>query len=188
LLSDNFNLNYFSKKFMSARVERTVPVKSVKAEKVIVDFDAERLKAPFLLRCGAVLIDYILLVSILVLSLIIGKIVGIDPAKPLNNEVVNTGWLIMILFALTNFIILPLFTGQSIGKMLTGLKIVKVNGNTPSFTMLLVRHVIGYPVSLLVFGLGFLLPVFNEQGRALHDFLAGTVVVYGRRQAEVVKS
>lgn len=167
---------------MSARVESTVPARSSKTERVIVNFDAERLKAPVSLRCGAFLIDYILLILILVLSLIVGKLIGIDPSKPLDNEVVNTGWLVMILFALTDFIILPLFTGQSVGKMLTGLKIVKTNGNMPSFTMLLVRHVIGYPLSLLVFGLGFLLPVFNDQGRALHDYLAGTIVVYGRRQ------
>ena len=167
---------------MSARVERTVPARRLKTEQVIVDFDAERLKAPFLLRCGAFLIDYILLISIPVLSLIIGKLLGTDPAKILNNEITNAGWLIMILFGLTDFVILPLFTGQSLGKMLTGLKIVKLNGTAPSFAGLIVRHLLGYPLSLLIFGIGFFLPVLNEKGRALHDFIAGTVVVYGRRQ------
>jgi uncharacterized RDD family membrane protein YckC len=171
---------------MSARVERVVPAKRIRTEQIVVNFDAERLKAPFSLRCGAILIDYILLVAVPVSSLIIGRLMGIEPAKLLNSEVSNAGWLITILLILTNFVILPLFSGQSIGKMLTGLRIVKTDGNTPSLPALLLRHLIGYPLSFLIFGLGFLLPVFNQKGRALHDFLAGTVVVYGRRRAETI--
>ncbi|MGI8640089.1 MAG: RDD family protein [Pyrinomonadaceae bacterium] len=169
---------------MSARAERVVPAKRIRTEQVVVNFDAERLKAPFSLRCGAILIDYILLVSVPVSSLIIARLMGIEPAKLLNSEISNAGWLITILLILTNFVILPLFSGQSIGKMLTGLRIVKIDGNAPSFTALLVRHLIGYPLSFLIFGLGFLLPVLNQKGRALHDVLAGTVVVYGRRRAK----
>jgi uncharacterized RDD family membrane protein YckC len=33
-------------------------------------------------------------------------------------------------------------------------------------------------------GIGFLIASFNEKGRSLTDFVAGTVVVYGRRRAE----
>ncbi len=172
---------------MSARVERVVPAKRIRTEQIVVNFDAERLKTPFSLRCGAILIDYILLVAVPVSSLIIGRLMGIEPAKLLNSEVSNAGWLITILLILTNFVILPLFSGQSIGKMLTGLRIVKTDGNTPSLPALLLRHLIGYPLSFLIFGLGFLLPVFNQKGRALHDFLAGTVVVYGRRRMKSEK-
>ena len=167
---------------MSARAERTVPVRSLRAEKIIVNFDAERLKAPFLLRCGAVLIDYILLICMPVISLLLGRSFSYDGAKLLNSEVSNAGWLIMILLAVTNFVIFPLFTGKSLGKMLTGLRIVKVDGNPPSLISLLIRHLVGYPLTLLTLGIGFLLSVFNQKGRALHDLLAGTVVVYGRRK------
>ncbi len=167
---------------MSARVERAVPAKIIRTEQVIVDFDAERLKAPFLLRCGALLIDYILLVSVPVVGLLFARIFEEDPSKFLKNA--NTGWLIMILFAITNFVILPMFSGQSIGKFLTGLRIVKTDGNAPSLNRLLVRHLIGYTFTFLTLGLGLLFSVLNYKGRALHDFLAGTVVVYGRRRTE----
>ncbi len=167
---------------MSARVERTVPAKSVRPEPIIVDFDAERLKAPFLLRCGAILIDYILLVSVPVISLLIGRFSEYDGAKLLNSEASNIGWLIVTLLILTNFVILPLFSGQTIGKILTGLKIVKTDGNAASFSRLLVRHLVGYPLTILTLGIGLLFAVVNQKGRALHDFLAGTVVVYGRRR------
>ncbi len=167
---------------MSARVERAVPAARPNAEQIIVDFDTERLHAPFLLRCGAILIDYILLVSIPVVSLLLGRSFEYDGARLLNSEVSNAGWLIMILLGLTNFIIFPMFSGQSIGKMLTGLRIVKTDGSSASFSRLLVRHLIGYPLTILTAGLGLFIAVLNQNGRALHDYLSGTIVVYGRRR------
>jgi uncharacterized RDD family membrane protein YckC len=105
---------------------------------------------------------------------------GVPDAKFLNNEFTNVGWLLMIVLALTNLIIFPLFSGQSIGKMLTGLRIVSKDGNVPSFRNLLLRHFVGYPLTILTLGLGFLFSVLNQKGRALHDFLAGTVIIYGK--------
>lgn len=175
---------------MSARVEsvkqteRRAPVSRIKTEKVVVDFDANRLKAPFLLRCGALLIDYILLISIPVISILLARFSGEDGAKLINSEINNTGWLIMILLGLTNFVILPMFTGQSIGKMLTGLRVVQVDGTNPTFGKLFLRHIFGYLLTILTGGIGFLLAAFNKKGRSLHDFIAGTVVVYGRRRVE----
>ena len=169
---------------MNARVERVVPARAIRTEQVIVDFEAERLKAPFLLRCGAILIDYIVLIFIPVGSLLIGRLMNIESSKLLNSEISNTGWLIMVLLALTNFVIFPMFSGQSIGKMLTGLRVVRTDGNAASFSRLLVRHSIGYLLTIATVGLGFLFSILNQKGRALHDFLSGTVVVYGRRRTE----
>jgi uncharacterized RDD family membrane protein YckC len=167
---------------MSARVERTIPVRSVKPETIIVNFDAEQLKAPFLLRCGAILIDYIILIAAPVISLLVGRLMEIEPTKLLHSNVANTGWLIMILLALTNFVFLPLLVGQSIGKMLTGLRVVRKDGGAPSLVNLCLRHLIGYPLTALTLGLGFFLAMINQKGRALHDFIAGTVVIYGQKQ------
>ena len=173
-----------SNNYMSASVGRTVPVRRKRTEQIIVNFDVERLKAPFLLRCGAVLIDYILLICMPVISLLLGRAFSYDGSKLLTSEFSNAGWLIMILLAVTNFVIFPLFTGKSLGKMLTGLRIVKADGNPPSLGSLLVRHLVGYPLTVLTFGLGLLIAAFSQKGRALHDLLAGTVVVYGRRKIQ----
>lgn len=169
---------------MSANAEKAIALKRTKPEQIVVGFDAARLKAPFLLRCGAFLIDYILLVCIPVISLLLGRFYGTDGIKLLNSELSNTGWLVMLLLGLTNFVIFPMFSGQTIGKMLTGLRVVKNDGNAASFSRLIVRHLIGYPITVLTFGLGFLFAILNQKGRALHDLLAGTVVVYGRRRTE----
>jgi uncharacterized RDD family membrane protein YckC len=83
---------------------------------------------------------------------------------------------------LTNFIIFPMFAGQSVGKMLTGLRVVKSDGGIPSFKNLLLRHFIGYPLTICSGGLGFIVSALNSKGRALHDFIAGTEVIYGQRR------
>jgi uncharacterized RDD family membrane protein YckC len=167
---------------MSARVEKTAAVRRTKPEEIIVDFEAERLKAPFLLRCGALIIDYVLFISIPVVALLIGRFMGDDGAKLLDSQLSNVGWLIAVLIGLTNFILLPMFTCQSIGKMLTGLSVVRTDGRVPTFGNLLLRHFIGYPLTLITGGLGFLVSVVNTKGRALHDFIAGTVVIYGQKR------
>lgn len=167
---------------MSARVEKTVPLSKAKTEEIIVGFDAEKLKAPFLLRCGALLIDYIFLVSIPVIALIIGRLLGNDGIKLLNSELSNAGWLIMVLVGITDFVIFPMFAGQSLGKMLTGIRVVKANGEVPTIKVLLLRHLVGYPLTILTGGLGFLFSVLNVKGRALHDYIAGTEVIYGERR------
>lgn len=166
------------------RKKRTEPEIYKKPQPVVKDFDTERLKAPFLLRVGALFVDYILLVSIPVGSILLARYFGNDGLKLINSQINNTGWLIMILVAVTNFVLLPLISSQTIGKMLTGLRIVKTDGTSPSFMRLLNRHLIGYPLTLLTGGLGLILSIFNSEGRALHDYLAGTVVVYGRRKIE----
>jgi uncharacterized RDD family membrane protein YckC len=165
---------------MSAKAEKNIAVRRIKPEQVVVKFEAERLRAPFLLRCGAFLIDYILLVCVPVLFLILGRFYGIDGVKLLTSELSNTGWLIMLLLALTNFVIFP--SGQSIGKMLTGIRIVNKDGAPPTFVQLLLRHTIGYFLTALTLGLGFLFSAVNQKGRALQDLIGGTIVIYGKQK------
>jgi uncharacterized RDD family membrane protein YckC len=167
---------------MNANAEKNIAVKRVKPEQIVVDFDAERVRAPFLLRCGAFLMDYILLVCIPVIFLLLGRFYGVDGVKLLNSELSSTGWMIMLLLGLTNFVIFPMFSGQSIGKMLTGIRIVRKDGTPPTFVQLLIRHTIGYLLSALTLGLGFLFSALNQKGRALQDLVSGTVVIYGKQK------
>lgn len=169
---------------MSVRAERIVQTKAAETTEIVSNFDPESLKAPFLLRCGALLIDYILFISIPILTLLLGRMTGESGSKLLSSELSNAGWLIAVLIALSNFLIIPMITGQSIGKMLTRLKIVKKDGSTARFKNLLIRHFLGYPITVLTLGLGFLLAAVNSNGRALHDFIAGTIVVYGKRRVK----
>lgn len=170
---------------MNVRAERgraEVPAVAAKPVEIVSNFDPELLKAPFLLRCGALLIDYILFISIPVIFLLFGRLLGVDGGKLIPGQLNSAGWLIAVLAALTNFLIFPMFTGQSIGKMLTGLQIVQKDGHSAGFKNLLIRHFVGYPLTILTLGIGFLWAAFNTKGRALHDYIAGTIVVYGKRR------
>lgn len=159
----------------------------------------ERVRAPFSLRCGALLIDYILLVGIIAFSTFWARMGNSGRATTSNAEMV--GIVIAIIVAIINFIGLPVLRGQTLGKWATGLVIRRKDGKPLSWRRALLRHLIVYPpfflilglgflvadkliaaaylggVFVLTLGLGFLMATFNANGRALHDLIANTVVV-----------
>jgi uncharacterized RDD family membrane protein YckC len=67
-------------------------------------------------------------------------------------------------------------SNQTIGMMITNLRVVGANGRRPSFPRLIGRCCC-YLVSLLVLGIGLLLSLFNRKNMCLHDWLSGTTVV-----------
>lgn len=151
------------------------------AEKV-VDFHPETVKAPFLLRAGAACIDYILLVACPAIFLLLSRLYGNDGAALLNSELNNIGWLLTLLLGFSNLIVLPIISGRSIGKFATGIRIVGLDGRTPSFGSMALRQTLGYLLILGSAGLAFLTSVFSSKGRALHDYLAGTVVIFANKK------
>jgi uncharacterized RDD family membrane protein YckC len=68
-------------------------------------------------------------------------------------------------------------TGLTLGKWAAGLRIQRVDGGNPGIGRVLLRHFVGYPLSLVTLGLGFLMTAVTVRGRGLHDMIAGTVVV-----------
>jgi uncharacterized RDD family membrane protein YckC len=71
--------------------------------------------------------------------------------------------------------------------MLTGLRVVRSDGSAASLSRILVRHLVGYPLTFLTLGLGFVFSFFNRDGRALHDYISGTTLVFGRQRRTVKK-
>ena len=138
-----------------------------------------RYRAPFALRCGALLIDYILLALILTLSIMIARLMG-GGARMAGGTAEKIGLIITSIVAVLDLGVLAGIYGQTVGKWTTGLRIERTDGQLPGIARILLRNFVGYPLSLLLFGLGFLLAAVNPSGRALHDLIAGTVVV--RRQ------
>ena len=167
---------------MSAVSESTAPVRKPVAREIVVGFSAQAVRAPFLLRCGALIIDYIIVVAIPVIGLLLSRFAGNDGTKLLNEGLGNVGWLIAILVGLTNTVFLPMFTGQTVGKMLTGLRIVRIDGTAPTIGAVGFRQTGGYLLTLASLGIGFFISVFSSKGRALHDYLSGTVVIYADRR------
>lgn len=149
---------------------------------IVVNFDSEKLSAPFILRCGALLIDYIVFLIVPVAAMLLGRYFGNDGARLIGSSLSDSGWLIAVLLAGTNFLLLPAFSGQSIGKMITGIKIVRMDGRPAGIGRIALRNILGYILTLASFGIGFLLSALNYSGRSLHDFMFGTVVIYADRK------
>ncbi len=160
---------------MTARVERAAIKRPEVIKRPRRDL-VERRPAPFSLRCGAALIDYILLVGIVAFSTIVARWFG-GGARSAGNSAETVGVLISFLAALINFVFLAGLTGRTIGKWATGLRIEQQDGDVPGIGIAIFRHFVGYPLSCLTLGIGFLMAIFNARGRALHDLIAGTVVV-----------
>jgi len=135
-----------------------------------------RFRAPFALRCGAWLIDYILIALPVSLSTFIARLMG-GGARIAGGTSEKIGIMVTIVIALLDLGVLPGLRGQSVGKWTTGLRIERMDGRLPGIGRAFLRHFVGYPLSFLPFGLGFLIVIVSSKGRALHDLIAGTVVV-----------
>ena len=135
-----------------------------------------RFRAPFALRCGALLIDYILLALIMVFSTMIARVMG-GGARMAGGTAEKVGILVTLIVAVLDLVVMAGLTGRTIGKWTTGLRIERTDGTLPGIGRAALRHLVGYPLSLLPFGLGFLIVAVSPTGRALHDLIAGTMVV-----------
>ncbi len=133
-------------------------------------------QAPFSLRCGALLIDYIVITSIIVFATLIARMLG-GGARSAGSSAEAIGVLVAVATAVLNLGILAGLTGATLGKWAAGLRIQRTNGDNLGIPRALLRHFIGYPISLLFLGLGFLMTVLTVRGRGLHDMIAGTIVV-----------
>ncbi len=66
--------------------------------------------------------------------------------------------------------------GQTPGKSLCGIRVIKADGAAISDANALIRA-IGYHISALFLGLGFIWAIFDSNNQTWHDKMAGTYVV-----------
>ena len=69
-------------------------------------------------------------------------------------------------------------TGQTVGKLVCGLHVVTASGFRPLGWGRSIVRCIGYFLSSILY-LGFLWIMLNRRKRGWHDYLAGSMVVYG---------
>ena len=95
-----------------------------------------------------------------------------NPRRSLANLLVS---------AVYNVALMVLFNGQTLGKMMLRLRVVKKRGGRITLLDALLRNVFGYTVSQ-IFLLGYLWALFDAEKQAWHDKMAGTVVVEEARK------
>jgi uncharacterized RDD family membrane protein YckC len=67
--------------------------------------------------------------------------------------------------------------GRTLGMAIMGLELVRRDGERAGAGRVAIR-VITFPISFLLFGLGFIGILLGREHRALHDVFAGTTIVY----------
>jgi uncharacterized RDD family membrane protein YckC len=164
---------------MTARVAETAPARA-KLQPRLATQTFARLRAPFALRCGALLIDYIILVAIVAFSTLVSRWMG-GGARSAGSSSETVGILLAIVVAALDLGVLPGLTGLTAGKWAAGLRILRADGTEIGIGRAFLRHFVGYPLSFLTLGLGFLATAFTSRGRGLHDLIANTVVVRERK-------
>ena len=122
------------------------------------------------------LIDYIVLIAIVAVSTLIARMFG-GGARTAGSSAETVGITIAFAVAVLELGVLAGLTGKTIGKWTTGLRVQRPDGNEPGIGRAMLRHFVGYPLSFLTVGLGFIIAAFSTRGRALHDLIADTVVV-----------
>lgn len=86
----------------------------------------------------------------------------------------------LLVSGIYNVVLMTLFNGQTLGKMVFGMRVVKKNGRRISVLDALLRNVLGYMVSQ-IFLLGYIWAFADAEKQAWHDKLTGTLVVEERR-------
>jgi len=91
--------------------------------------------------------------------------------------------LIEALPVLLYFVFPTLLWGQTLGKKIVGIRVIRANCQPdldPSAVIL--RETVGKLLSFILLLGGFIMAAFGERKRALHDHLAGTVVISYRER------
>jgi uncharacterized RDD family membrane protein YckC len=171
---------------MTASVAEPAPARA-KIKSPSASQSLARFRAPFALRCGAILIDYIILVAILAFSTLVSRVLG-GGARSAGNSSETVGILLAIVVAGLNLGVLPGLTGFTLGKWAAGLRILREDGREIGVGRGFLRHLVGYPLSFMTLGLGFLAAAFTARGRGLHDLIADTIVVRERSALAVPRA
>jgi uncharacterized RDD family membrane protein YckC len=115
------------------------------------------------------------LVALIIDSVILGIVGGIGWAGGRGAGGV-VGFLIGVAY---QWYFLTQNNGQTLGKSVMGIRVVKINGEPLQATDAIVRY-IGYYINTFVFGLGWIWALFDANKQGWHDKLAQTLVVRAR--------
>ena len=114
-------------------------------------------------------------------GMVAGLMAGDPGATRLAEEAASRGYVLGWVFWGTacwflNYGILQGLTGASVGKFLTGIRIVNLNG-TPIGIRKSLSRTFCYVISTLPLYGGFIAIFFDPKNRCWHDLLCGTVVI-----------
>ena len=127
-------------------------------------------------RIGAQILDQILIVLIAVFA---GMFMGMFGAAAGSAELASSLMLLaIVVFAAGYFLLLEgIWDGQTLGKKLLGIKVVKEDGSECGIKASVLRNVLRVVDALFYYVVGFVFMASSDKRQRLGDRIAGTVVV-----------
>ena len=136
--------------------------------------------AGFQLRAVAFILDCIVMVSFLLLFFTVAFLpIALAGGSHISDSETQWIWIVMLTyipFVPASFFLLWALRGQSLGMMAVRIEITDRDGEPLSSSRALVRALL-WPFSMLPLAIGALPVLFDDERRALHDMVAGTVVL-----------
>ncbi len=137
--------------------------------------------AGFWKRVGAYLLDVIILnIFMMIVFLIFGIVMGVKGEGIRAVETVANGGIIylaqLILYWIYHAVMESSGKQATLGKMAVGIKVTSIDGERIGFLQASGRY-FGQIISVLTLGFGYLMVAFTERKQALHDIMAGCLVL-----------
>ena len=136
-------------------------------------------QAGFGLRYGALIFDF--LITLIAMMSFTFMITALERRSVVgsNKDLLIVAGLTLLLMLL-NFVVLAGSNGQTAGMRILGIRIIRTDGKPFTKALAAIRHLLGYPLSMGFFFLGFLWILWDPRQQGWHDKLARTVVVMSR--------
>jgi len=140
-------------------------------------FDEGSENAGFGIRLGAYLLDSMILGVIVMLpaGFIIKIVAGKAPGLLLPLSILI---FLLVMAVSVAYLVIPWAgSGATPGKKILHLQITRDDGPAPLGYGKALLRILGYAISSLILGIGFLMALFTPDKKALHDMIAGTRVI-----------
>lgn len=150
---------------------------------------AEMVAAGFWQRGMALGIDSALLTALhCTFFLLLGQALsGISPASPLNA--LAAAGILVVLFFFTPILMILVYSvvlhacgGQTVGKIIMGIKLIATDG-TPVTGGVAFLRLVAVILSLLPLGAGFFWAAISRKRTTWHDMVAGTIVIAAEQRS-----
>ncbi|MBQ0139641.1 MAG: RDD family protein [Kurthia sp.] len=147
-------------------------------ENAVENSPFEHKAAGFWIRFFAYLVD-LLLINTVVGGLIVKNVLIFASIQHFSLFYLSLYGIITGILFYVYFTLMTMYLGQTLGKMIFGLRVVKDSGEPLDWTTVLFREWVGRFISVTITLLYLIVP-FTKKHKAVHDFIADTYVIHER--------
>ncbi|WP_246570105.1 RDD family protein [Lentibacillus saliphilus] len=130
----------------------------------------------FWVRFWAYLAD--LLVIFAISTLLLGPVNLLFELNQISIGFWTVGGILGVVIFYGYFLLMTRLFGQTLGKMIFGLRVVHINGEQLTWGDLFFREVVGRFINEVLFHIVYIVVAFTPQKEGVHDMVGNTRVVY----------